>query len=383
MRTHQQIKFLDRIWNSLDEEFKSLQERILLNLLTKLQGAITQIQRVLKKKKANDEHPYEANGQMKKFKYVWIKESIDDAIKQLESWQKSFEPTWYLVMKIANPIIDEELARHGKDDSTSRKSSSLSTAKNLRDSLRPEGAVRTSIFLPEDGLASAQRRGIPYCAATILQRANGKQHILDSVTCLPEVNAKVLDKDVRDLARSLSGTDPIAFGLLQCRGVVRIFKGSRKVVSYDFVFSIPPGLRHPQSLRSILITARPNTSLSTRFRIAQQLAQSVSYIHTYGFVHKSVRPETTLVFENDESELSSSFLLGFEKFRPADGHTIRQGDDAWEKELYRHPRRQGLKPEDEYVMQQVRNNVRSVLVPPLLVQAPANCCVVSYIVLPI
>jgi hypothetical protein len=327
----------------------------LLNLLTKLQEAIAQIQRVLKKKNASDEHRNEANGQMKKYKYVWIKESIDDAIKQLESWQKSFEPTWYLVMKIANPIIDEELAKHKKYDNTNRESGSLYTAKKVRDSLRPEGAVRTSIFLPEDGLASAQRKDIPFCIATVLQRANGKQHILDSVTCLPDVNAKVLDKDVRDLARSLSGTDPIAFGLLQCRGVVRILQGSRQVLSYDFVFSIPTGLRNPQSLRSILITARPNTSLSVRFRIAQQLARSVSYIHTYGFVHKSVRPETTLVFENDESELSSSFLLGFEKFRPADGHTIRQGDDAWEKELYRHPRRQGLNPEDGYIMQQVRN----------------------------
>jgi hypothetical protein len=67
-RTHQQIKFLDRIWDSLDEEFKSLQERILLNLLTKLQEAIAQIQRVLKKKNASDEHRNEANGQMKKYK---------------------------------------------------------------------------------------------------------------------------------------------------------------------------------------------------------------------------------------------------------------------------------------------------------------------------
>jgi hypothetical protein len=30
---------------------------------------------------------------------------------------------------------------------------------------------------------------------------------------------------------------------------------------------------------------------------------------------------------------------------------LRAGDSAWERDLYRHPRRQGLKPEDAYVMQ--------------------------------
>ncbi|OAL25684.1 hypothetical protein AYO22_04673 [Fonsecaea multimorphosa] len=43
-----------------------------------------------------------------------------------------------------------------------------------------------------------------------------------------------------------------------------------------------------------------------------------------------------------------AFLVGFEKSRPFDGHTFRQGDVCWEKNLYRHPLRQGLLPEDDY-----------------------------------
>ena len=85
--------------------------------------------------------------------------------------------------------------------------------------------------------------------------------------------------------------------------------------------------------------------------MARQLTQSVSYIHTYNFVHKSIRPDTILVLKNDDTDLAASFLLGFEKFRTADGQTLKSGDSAWEKDLYRHPQRQGFNPEDAYVMQ--------------------------------
>jgi serine/threonine protein kinase len=96
---------------------------------------------------------------------------------------------------------------------------------------------------------------------------------------------------------------------------------------------------------------KPDVSPSARFHIAQQLAQSLSYVHTYGFVHKGIRPETVLVFQNERSEIAASFLLGFENFRTAEGRTLKASDTAWEKNLYRRPRRQGLRPEDEYVMQ--------------------------------
>jgi hypothetical protein len=45
------------------------------------------------------------------------------------------------------------------------------------------------------------------------------------------------------------------------------------------------------------------------------------------------------------------FLVGFEKVRVADGETFLAGDGKWEEDLYRHPTRQGLWPEQEYSMQ--------------------------------
>jgi serine/threonine protein kinase len=168
----------------------------------------------------------------------------------------------------------------------------------------------------------------------------------------PQANVSLFSKDIRDLARKLSYTDPITFGLLNCYGVVRkVDSTTRRPTSFCFVFRTPEGMSDPCSLRGSLISSDADHSLSDRFKMAKELAKSVSGIHTYGFVHKNIRPETILTFRDGNSSLGSSFLLGFENIRTADGRTLRFGDSSWERNLYRHPRRQGLKSEIDYVMQ--------------------------------
>lgn len=76
------------------------------------------------------------------------------------------------------------------------------------------------------------------------------------------------------------------------------------------------------------------------------------FVHTAGFVHKKIRPDTIIIFQDKESTLAKLFLVGFERFRLETGGTTKlQTDLRWEKNLYRHPRRQGLSVEDVYVMQ--------------------------------
>ncbi|PPJ54324.1 hypothetical protein CBER1_06137 [Cercospora berteroae] len=67
------------------------------------------------------------------------------------------------------------------------------------------------------------------------------------------------------------------------------------------------------------------------------------------FVHKNVRPDNLLGF--GDAKLGSFFLVGFEQIRSADGMTSFRGDADWEKNLYRHPERQGLNPGERYCMQ--------------------------------
>ncbi|KAI1193563.1 hypothetical protein F5X97DRAFT_338823 [Nemania serpens] len=82
------------------------------------------------------------------------------------------------------------------------------------------------------------------------------------------------------------------------------------------------------------------------------MATSVSYVHAFEFVHKNIRPEAMITFAEPRlSHPLALFLVGFGSFRKVEGKTSRIGDDIWEKNLYRHPSRQGLNPNDEYVMQ--------------------------------
>ncbi|ERF69763.1 hypothetical protein EPUS_07589 [Endocarpon pusillum Z07020] len=345
-RTIMQLDFLRRVCATLDEEHQDIQNRILQVLVSKLQAANFQLDRIIRKKNGKDAGNTNLV-ELKRFKYVLIKECLDHAIKDLEEWQKKFDPSWFLIMKVASPVIDQEL------DKDKTEVASMSTAKGLRDSLKDEPQIKTSIFLPNDGLISASRRRIPFSTAHTIEKTNSiKWFILDSIPCDPEVNPSILTKYVRDMARKLSHADPFTFSLLNCRGVIKVLDSAKKrVTSFDFVFRVPEGMENPRSLRNILISADGSVSLSDRFKLAQQLATSVSYVHTYGFVHKGIRPETLLIFQTQKSLLGASFLLGFEKFRLVDGRTIRCGDCIWEKDLYRHPHRQGLNPEEDYIMQ--------------------------------
>jgi hypothetical protein len=74
-------------------------------------------------------------------------------------------------------------------------------------------------------------------------------------------------------------------------------------------------------------------------------------VHTFGFVHKNIRPESILVFDLTQGKAQSAFLVGFENFRRDEGWTQRLGDDAADKNLYRHASRQGANPREDYGMQ--------------------------------
>ena len=325
-----------------------IQYETLQVISTKLEIVVTKFESVLSRKNSNG-LSQEEEWQFKRVKYVLIKESLDKAIEDLKAWQDAFDPSWYLIMKAATPQIDLELAR--VTHSSNR--TSLSSAKSLRAALKGNEATANPIFLPEDGLESIREFDIPFSSAKLGERSqSGKILIMDQITCLPHADVAMLAKDIRDLARKLSHSDPATFGLLNCKGVIKHMRNSsNQPPTFTFVFRIPEEFSEPRSLRSRLLEQNPHHSLSDRFKLACDLAKAISYVHTFGFVHKNVRPETILIFKTAASTIGSVSLVGFENFRTAEGWTLRSGDSSWEKNLYRHPRRQGPKPEDKYIMQ--------------------------------
>ena len=122
---------------------------------------------------------------------------------------------------------------------------------------------------------------------------------------------------------------------------------------FGICFDIP---RHIDVLSAFsLLKAYKKTqpSLSDRFKLSHALALGLSAFHVVGWLHKSLRSEVILFFDDHgaiKPELPSitrPFIFGFEYSRPAAKITSGFYDDIIERNIYRHPRRQG-KPQASF-----------------------------------
>jgi serine/threonine protein kinase len=346
LRTKLQLKLLRELAPLLDEEHRSIQDETLKVFANKLDITSTKLQSYLKKNE--DAGTLDDEWKVKSSRYALFGKSLDAAIDELDMWQRTFDPSWYLIMKAASPQIDVELQALIPQPARLP----IARAQSLRAALNDDTQVAVPILLPTDGLDSIRVSAIPYCAADFGKRDNASSDvILDHITCPTQASARILKTNILKLARKLSHTDPITFGLLSCKGVVEHGRSQNQQNTFTMVFRVPREYSEPRSLRSWLLSGESGHSLSDRFRIATQIAKSVGYVHTFGFIHKNVLPETILIFKSPESTIGSVSLVGFGNFRDAEGGTLRSGDTLWEKNIYRHPRRQGQMPQDDYIMQ--------------------------------
>jgi hypothetical protein len=333
------MEFLQKIWDRLPANFQQLQLLLLGTLEIKLQDAVRLLNSIIGAKSQPGgglSRLLAKKGSLKKTAYVlWVKDSLESTLSEFIGWHKLFDPSWYLAAQVPDVEIDRSLQVHAQDEQ-------LKMLKGLRKSIRdlssdagtPSRPISSNDFL-------GPRKPITASSAAIAQFEANLQHaIVDTMLVNPSVDPAGIASGVVALSKALSRMDPFTFGLLRCCGVIN------KVDKYEFVFEIPEGLQVPRSLRDLLANSQP--TLNVKLDIAKQLANSVLYLHTTGFVHKNIRPDTILVF--DRGEAKASFLVGFEHFRGAKEDTFRIGDSLPERELYRHPSRQGNNPEQRYVM---------------------------------
>ncbi|BCS27122.1 uncharacterized protein APUU_60170S [Aspergillus puulaauensis] len=365
----QQLDFLNRICGSLNPEHRDLQQRILLAFHNKLELSVLEVNKLEQSSCASGG----AQRIQRAAKYVLsVKKRLDLAIQRLQAWAAEFDPTWWLVLRIADKAIDREIDSGssqsqsegpGHDSAPSNKNCRLEAARHIRDALQADEQSTKGLFLKEATLNSADRSDLPFSTSQIITlSASGKptSYVLDSVDCTIVEDVSVFAKNVRDLALRLEKIDAAAFHLLQCHGVARTRDPSTKrVTSFNFIFKIPKDCHHhqPQSLRSLLLS-QTNPSLTARLELAKQLATALSYVHVLDFVHKSIRPETALVFKSHSSDSSSFthgfgplFLVGFKTFRTADGKSLRLTNADRIENMYQHPERQGIDPSTDHRMQ--------------------------------
>ncbi|KAK3617639.1 hypothetical protein LTR56_025151 [Elasticomyces elasticus] len=348
-RTRVQIEFIERTWTSLRTEHQTNQTEILALLNSKLKYAERRVQGLIKKNK-NPNRTSSELPKVKRWKYVFVKSYLDSIISDLAKWQTLYDPSWYLIMTIASPVIDTELAIPGSFQSLEAMAV-LESAKGVREAaaLTSTPDSEKNVFLP--AIERADLTKIRHSSALVMRRPTSSSvSIVEIIPCPTGNYVGSATQDIRRLASKLRRADPKTFGILQCRGAIKIYANQGvRLTSFHMIFKAPSS-GEPHTLREHL-TIRTDHTLTERMTAAKRLATSVSYVHTLGFVHKNIRPENILRFSPDDGKLGAFYLIGFEQIRSADGKTYMRGDDELEKNLYRHPERQGPHPEEAYMMQ--------------------------------
>lgn len=362
-RSSIQIEFARRIFSTVPKEHCRIHLDAFETLRAKLVAAVNKLESVAA--------PFSKDSRtgiiISRLKYAVIRDSLDAAIADLERWQRVFDPSWFLLLRIGDALIDAELT--SKFDApqktitrSSRATQPLMTASNLRGALSGGQPLDVHVSLPENGLAWETAVLVPFSTTKIIQRSGStKWFVVDSILRDPSLNISAARTDAENLAKKLKHIDPSVFGLLNCHGLVkRKNKTSGHLTSIDLIFRFPTNPTSPPdvgkplgiSLRERLM--QPSSlSLTRVLEIARQLASAVSFIHTCEFVHKNIRPETILFFQDSEKPggFGPPYIMGFDSFRNVNFQTLRKGDISWHRNLYRHPQRQGVKADDAYVMQ--------------------------------
>jgi hypothetical protein len=351
----QQLTFLQRIHHLMNPEHRDLHDQTLEILNNKLHRVASILHKVesASSDPQNDGAFAKRGSTITKLRYLFMKQSLEHAIEEFETWQRTADTSWFLIMKMANSQIDEALMRGGPQ--TPNIATTVPSTMTIRQSLRVTSTIsqtNQSLNLPFQQIRAMTITAIPRSDAQLAVRNNSAgqstSFILNVVNCDHAGEYQAMKRNVRDLARRLQHDDPKTFGLLTCKGFITEPKELGYV--FTFVFRTPPYCSSPCSLRDRLLT-RPE-SPTFRLAVAKQLAKCVAHVHNFGFVHKNIRPESILVFEqlNGYSPISNVFLVGFENFRRDQGQTQRQGCESLERNLYQHHSRQGVNPQLDYTM---------------------------------
>ena len=94
----------------------------------KLSPAQTGIDKVIKK--TTGKLLYLDLIKLRLYKYVWKRTAFNTSISELEDWQHRFDPSWFLIIRIANPVIGQQLVVQKVEQERSAISAQGSTLDN-------------------------------------------------------------------------------------------------------------------------------------------------------------------------------------------------------------------------------------------------------------
>ncbi|KAL9118728.1 MAG: hypothetical protein Q9187_004724 [Circinaria calcarea] len=287
---------------------------------------------------------------------IHLVEDVKGAIQKIEGWQNSFLQRLFMVLLLWKPVS----RYHANNLCSNNRSKALQDFFNIHKAISDTSGPQSHRSLELIGTPGRRVR-LPDSQIWLSQDLLYDRCVMEYREVDEAVSFSMLKECVRELIWVLAQTDPLRMGILRGLGFSRTKSSSED--RFELVYEFPVGFTNPRTLRNLLLdpnNARRGSvhSISDRFELSKQLARALFFVHVTRNVHKSVRPETVLIFEPEGAvdrerypySIGRAYLVGFEKLRKDGPYSRRDGDGEWYKDIYRHPDRQGLDPAKVYDM---------------------------------
>jgi hypothetical protein len=169
-----------------------------------------------------------------------MKDSLKESIKDLETWYSRWDPSWFLIARLAVPGIDLAIREQRVTENPSERRS-LTILDDLRNALRAvENKDGPSFEYLSATVAFGLSAEIRHSTVSKAIRLDTNEAILiETIPYFENTNKAALQNDIQRLVRVLSTMDPRTCNVLTCTGVQKITDGNGQLRDFSVLFRPP------------------------------------------------------------------------------------------------------------------------------------------------
>ena len=175
LKSQAQLDSLKSIWTILDPKLQDHFADAVTRLKLRLLGSLGDLKQLKEYGRAGSSTP-------DKLKAVYLKKHVKKAVSDIEEWQARFDPSWYLISRISDSVIDRQLTTGLSQDNPS--STRLARMREAIRESSSESHGSFSVFKSPDTISSIKTRIVDINTFTASYTNDDRPVILDQ-TNLP------------------------------------------------------------------------------------------------------------------------------------------------------------------------------------------------------
>lgn len=171
---------------------------------------------------------------------MYMKDSLLESIKDLEIWYTRWDPSWFLIARLAAPGIDLAIREQRVSEKPFERRS-LTILDDLRNALRAvESKSGLSFEFWPDTVAFGLSAEIKHSTVSKAIRLDTNEALLiETIPYRENTNKANLEDDVQKLVRILSTMDSRTCNILTCSGVQKIIDRHGQLQGFSVIFQPP------------------------------------------------------------------------------------------------------------------------------------------------